>query len=74
MMKTIVLTDTTNLFALENVSRSPAKFDLKKLNNINAKKLNSMKISDIYKLVIDRFKLSLNNEEQKDLNLYYLNS
>ena len=55
----------TKLFALENVSKSPAKFDLKKLNNINAKNLNSMKISDIYKLVIDRFKLSLNDEEQK---------
>ena len=55
----------TKLFDLENVSKSPAKFDLKKLNNINAKKLNSMKTSDIYTLVIDRFKLSLNDEEQK---------
>ncbi len=55
----------TKLFALENISKSPAKFDLKKLNNINAKNLYSMKISDIYNLVINRFKLSLNDEEQK---------
>jgi len=55
----------TKLFTLENVNKSPAKFDLKKLNNINAKKLNSMKINDVYKLVIRRFSLSLNSEEQK---------
>ena len=55
----------TKLFDLENISKSPAKFDIKKLNNINAKNLNFMKTSDIYKLVIDRFNLSLNDEEQK---------
>ena len=53
------------LFDLEKVSKAPAKFDLKKLNNINAKNLNSMKVNDVYKLVIDRFKLSLNDKEQK---------
>ncbi len=55
----------TKLFTLEKVNKSPAKFDLKKLNNINSKSLNRMKIDDVYKLVIDRFKLSLNDEEQK---------
>ena len=55
----------TKLFTFENVNKSPAKFDLKKLNNINAKKLNSMKVNDVYKLVIDRFHLSLDIEEQK---------
>ena len=55
----------TKLFTLENVNKSPAKFDLKKLNNINAKNLSIMKVSDLYKLVIDRFELSLNKEEEK---------
>ncbi len=55
----------TKLFNLKKLSRSPAKFDLKKLNNINAKKLNSMKVNDVYKLITDRFKLSLNDKEQK---------
>ena len=54
----------TLLFSLKNVNKSPAKFDIKKLNNINAKKLNSMKINDVYELVINRFKLSLNDEEK----------
>ena len=45
----------TKLFNFEKVSKSPAKFDLKKLNNINAKNLNSMKVNDVYKLIIDRF-------------------
>ncbi len=55
----------TKLFALEKVNKSPAKFDLKKLNHINAKILNNMNVNDVYKLVIDKFKLSLSNEEQK---------
>ena len=53
------------LFTLENVNKSPAKFDLKKLKNINAKKLNSMKVNEVLKLVIYRFSLSLNNEEEE---------
>ena len=55
----------TKLFTLEKINKSPAKFDLKKLNYINAKKLNSMKLSAVYKLVIDKFNLSLNDDEQK---------
>ena len=55
----------TNLFKLEEIKKSPAKFDLKKLNNINAKQLNSMKVSNVYDLVINRFQLNLSDEEQK---------
>ena len=55
----------TKLFTLEKINKSPAKFDLKKLNNINGKNLNRMKVNDVYKLVIDRFRLTLNNDEQK---------
>ena len=55
----------TKFFTLEKINKSPAKFDLKKLNHIKAKILNNMKVSDVYKLVIDKFKLSLSDDEQK---------
>ena len=55
----------TKLFSLQKINKSPAKFDLKKLNNINAKNLNRMKVNDVYKLVVDRFNLILNDDEQK---------
>ena len=55
----------TKLFTLEKINKSPAKFDLKKLNNINSKYLNRMKVEDIFNLVVNRFKLNLNNDEQK---------
>ncbi len=55
----------TKLFTLEKVNKSPAKFDLKKLNNINSKNLNNMKVSDVYNLVANRFQLQLNDDEKK---------
>ena len=55
----------TTLFTLEKINKSPAKFDLKKLNSINGKNLNRMKVDDVYKLVINRFKLTLNDDEHK---------
>ena len=60
-----IIDRATKLFTLEKINKSPAKFDFKKLNNINAKYLNRMKVNDVYKLVIDRFNLTLNNDEQK---------
>ena len=55
----------TKLFTLETINKSPAKFDLKKLNNINSKSLNNMKVSDVYTLIANRFQMQLNNEEKK---------
>ncbi len=37
------LSSATSLFSLEKINKSPAKFDLKKLNNINSKFLRTMR-------------------------------
>ena len=56
-----------NLFALENINKSPAKFDVKKLNNINSRYLKNMDINNIYKLIIERFELILNIHQERRL-------
>ena len=56
-----------NLFALENINKSPAKFDVKKLNNINSRYLNNMDTNNIYKLIIERFELILNIHQERRL-------
>ena len=56
-----------NLFALENINKSPAKFDVKKLNNINSRCLNNMDTNNIYKLIIERFELILNIHQERRL-------
>ncbi len=56
-----------NLFSLEKINKSPAKFDIKKLNNINSRYLNKIDIDKIYKLLIERFKLVLNIHQEKRL-------
>ena len=56
-----------NLFALENINKSPAKFDVKKLNNINSRYLKNMDTNNIYKLIIERFKLILNIHQERRL-------
>ena len=55
------------LFALENINKSPAKFDVKKLNNINSRYLNNMDTNNIYKLIIERFELILNIHQERRL-------
>lgn len=56
-----------NLFALENINKSPAKFDVKKLNNINSRYLKNMDVNNIYKLIIERFELILNIHQERRL-------
>ena len=56
-----------NLFALENINKSPAKFDVKKLNNINSRYLKNMDTNNIYKLIIKRFELILNIHQERRL-------
>ena len=56
-----------NLFALENINKSPAKFDVKKLNNINSRYLKNMDTNNIYKLIIERFELILNIHQERRL-------
>ena len=43
------ISNAKTLFALNKINKSPAKFDIKKLNNINSKYLNSMDIDKIYR-------------------------
>ncbi len=56
-----------NLFSLEKINKSPAKFDIKKLNNINSRCLNKIDVDEIYKLLVERFKLVLNIHQEKRL-------
>ena len=59
--------NAVNLFALENINKSPAKFDVKKLNNINSRYLKNMDANNIYKLIIERFELILNIHQERRL-------
>jgi len=61
------LTSATSLFALEKINKSPAKFDLKKLNNINSKFLRSMDLEKIYQLVINDLHIPPSFPQEKRL-------
>ena len=56
-----------DLFTLEKINKSPSKFDIKKLNNINSKFLNNMDINEIYDLVCKSFNLNLENIQKNRL-------
>ena len=53
------------VFSLKKIKKSPAMFDLKKLNNINSKYLKNMSLEKIYKLIIDFFNLKLDINQEK---------
>jgi glutamyl-tRNA synthetase len=55
------------LFTLEKINKSPSKFDIKKLNNINSKFLNNMDINEVYDLVCKSFNLNLENIQKNRL-------
>ena len=59
--------EAVNKFSLEKVNKSPSRFDIKKLNHINSKHLNSMDIHEVYKLVCKKFSLILDNSAQMRL-------
>ena len=56
-----------DLFTLEKINKSPSKFDIKKLNNINSKFLNNMDINEVYDLVCKSFNLNLENIQKNRL-------
>ena len=56
-----------DLFTLEKINKSPSKFDIKKLNNINSKFLNNMDINEVYDLVCESFNLNLENIQKNRL-------
>ena len=56
-----------DLFTLEKINKSPSKFDIKKLNNINSKFLNNMDVNEVYDLVCKSFNLNLENIQKNRL-------
>jgi Glutamyl- and glutaminyl-tRNA synthetases len=56
-----------DLFSLDKINKSPAKFDKKKLNNINSKYLKKIDVNKIYELLIERFELVLNINQERRL-------
>ena len=55
------------LFTLEKINKSPSKFDIKKLNNINSKFLNNMDVNEVYDLVCKNLNLHLENTQKNRL-------
>ena len=55
------------LFTLEKINKSPSKFDIKKLNNINSKFLNNMDVNEVYDLICKSFNLNLENTQKNRL-------
>ena len=63
------LIKATPIFSLEKINKSPAKFDLKKLNNINSRFLRSMDLKDIYKLMINNLQITPSLNQEKRLKI-----
>ena len=59
--------EIVDLFSLDKINKSPSKFDFKKLNNINSKYLKKIDVNKIYELVIKRFELDLNINQERRL-------
>ena len=57
--------DAIKLFSLEKINKSPAKFDIKKLDSINSKLLRSMDLEKIYQLILDYLKIIPSLQEEK---------
>ena len=55
------------LFTLEKINKSPSKFDIKKLNNINSKFLKNMDINEVCDLICKSFNLNLENTQKNRL-------
>jgi len=57
----------SKLFSLEKINNSPAKFDIKKLNNINSSCLNSMDLNEL--LLLIKLNIQINLSEDAELRL-----
>ena len=57
----------SKLFSLEKINNSPAKFDIKKLNNINSSCLNSMDLNEL--LLLIKSNIQINFSEDAELRL-----
>ena len=54
-------------FSLEKVNKSPARFDIKKLNSINSKILRQKNLDEVLNLIIKHFSLKLENIQKNRL-------
>ena len=61
------LQNAAKLFSLEKINKSPAKFDIKKLNNINANCLNLMDLNEILLLIKTNIQINLSIDAELKL-------
>ena len=54
-------------FSLERVNKSPARFDIQKLNSINSKILNQKDINEVLDLIMNHFSLKLEKIQKNRL-------
>ena len=54
-------------FAIEKINKSPARFDIQKLNNINSKVLRQKDLNEVLNLITQHFSLDLKNIQKKRL-------
>ena len=56
-----------NDFSFEKINKSPAKFDIQKLNNINSKILRQKDLNEVLNLITQHFALDLKNIQKNRL-------
>ena len=61
------LKNASKLFSLKRISKSPSKFDIKKLNNINANYLNSMNLESLLLLIKSNIEINLSQGDELKL-------
>ena len=54
-------------FAIEKINKSPARFDIQKLNNVNSKVLRKKDLNEVLTLITQHFSLDLKNIQKKRL-------
>jgi len=54
-------------FAIEKINKSPARFDIQKLNNINSKVLRQKDLNEVLNLITQHFSLDLKKIQKKRL-------
>jgi glutamyl-tRNA synthetase len=59
-----------NEFSLEKINKSPARFDMQKLNNINSKILRQKDPNEVLELITHHFSLDLENMQKNRLKAF----
>jgi glutamyl-tRNA synthetase len=53
-------------FAIEKINKSPARFDIQKLNHVNSKVLRQKDLNEVLNLITQHFSLDLKNIQKRD--------